>query len=501
MQQTRMFLDDKLGLSTNPFSLRSSEQELNILDEIFFEPNYYKSLMNDLSNGVSGIIIGQRGHGKSSVINKLLEDLEAQEIFTIKIDRFDSIPVKKNETAFIKLMLNEIVTKFSIYLNKNKHLLHEFDKVEKEKLALFIRLFFRTMSKSDYSNVYNNLHKVRVPNFFIRIFNKFGLGLANSIASGVISITSTVIRQSMGLDHIETKNVYKDYFGKIDEINYAKIDINNESHSKESLKQILDELLGLIKKAGFKMTVVLFDKIDEYQELGQDIIKIGDFTSEILTDTELLLNEKLAIGFSLWSELKSELAGRVRFDKFGNIDVRWTSNDLEPLINKRLKHFSLNKSMTLSQIIVHVNDKNELIRLANKSPRDLIIALGHIYQEQANTNQNVSTFDGNCISKGLINFCSTYDYDSIYPTKTGRNKEIKAMINRLLAVRQARFTAKQLTDTFNQNTSQTDGQIKIMINYKLIREDDILGTNNVKYYEVIDPKVEYLIRRSITKIE
>src|SRR2546428_5870579 len=42
------------------------------------------------------------------------------------------------------------------------------------------------------------------------------------------------------------------------------------------------------------------------------------------------LNEKLAIGFSLWSELKSELSGKVRFDKFGTIDVRWLSTDLEP---------------------------------------------------------------------------------------------------------------------------------------------------------------------------
>ncbi|WP_170179757.1 hypothetical protein [Flavivirga rizhaonensis] len=48
----------------------------------------------------------------------------------------------------------------------------------------------------------------------------------------------------------------------------------------------------------------------------------SNFISEILSDTELLLNDKFAIGVSLWSELKTELAGIVRFDKFGIIDVR-----------------------------------------------------------------------------------------------------------------------------------------------------------------------------------
>ena len=75
------------------------------------------------------------------------------------------------------------------------------------------------------------------------------------------------------------------------------------------------------------------------------------------------------------------------------------------------------------------------------------------------------------------------------------------MINRLLRVRVSRLTAKDLTLTFNQNQNQSEGQLKIMLQYKLIQEDDILGPNNEKYYEVVDPKVEYLIRRGVTSIE
>lgn len=496
-----MNLDENLGLTKNPFSKRSSEQELDFLDQIFFEPNYYKTLMDDLSSGDSRFIIGQRGHGKSSIINKLVEDLETKKVFTIKIDRFDSIPTKRNETAFIKLILKSLITKLSVYLEKNKKLLKKLDKHEKEKIALFIRLFFRTLSKSEYGTIYDNLHKVKTKNFFIRLFNTWGLTPVNTLASTAISVTANVIRQSLGLDNIEAKNVYKEYFGSIKEINFEVLDIDKEDCSKEGLKHILDEVLDIVKKLGFRTSVILFDKIDEYQDLNQDISKIATFTSEILSDTELLLNDKFAIGFSLWSELRSELAGVVRFDKFGFIDVRWKLADLEPLINKRIKHFSKNSDILLNKLISNEHDRNEVLYISNKSPRDLISLLSEIYREQSNKDQTVDCFDSVSISRGMISFCSNYDYDSIYPSKTGKNKEVKAMINRILSVRQARFTVKQLTNAFNQNPSQSEGQIKLMLNYRLIREDDILGPNNIKYYEVIDPKVEHLLKRAVLKIE
>jgi Cdc6-like AAA superfamily ATPase len=497
-----LILNNNLGLKRNPFSKRSSEQELEFLEDIFYEPNYYKTLTNDLSTGDSRFIIGQRGHGKTSIINKLVEDLEKEtDLFVVMIDRFDSIPIKTNETAFLILILKTLVTKLSVFLQKNKQLLKSLNQVDKEKLAVFIRLFFSSMSREEFDNIYNNIHKVKTKNRFIKFFNKWGLVPANTITSTAISISSNFVKQSLGLDNIDSPNVYKEYFGTIKEINYDKIHIKSQDCSKENLKKMMDEVLQIIKKLNFKSTIVLFDKIDEYQELNQDIEKIGTFTSELLTDTELLLNANLAIGFSLWSELRSELSGTVRFDKFGFIDVRWKSKDLKPLIDKRVNYFSLDGNKVLDDLFPDENDRNELIKLANKSPRDLISLLGSIYQEQANNNQNVSYFDDHSISSGMVSFCSNYDYDSLYPWKAGRNKEIKAMINRILAVKLNRFTSRDLTRAFNQNNSQSEGQIKLMKSYKLIREDDILGPNSVKIYEVIDPKVEFLVRRLIPKIE
>ena len=45
------------------------------------------------------------GHGKTSVINKLYEDLNKKEnICVVKIDRFETIPIKDNEKNFLFFM-------------------------------------------------------------------------------------------------------------------------------------------------------------------------------------------------------------------------------------------------------------------------------------------------------------------------------------------------------------------------------------------------------------
>ena len=74
------------------------------------------------------------------------------------------------------------------------------------------------------------------------------------------------------------------------------------------------------------------------------------------------------------------------------------------------------------------------------------------------------------------------------------------MVNRLLKLKLTRFSKNQLTAAFNQNSNQSEGQIKIMKNYSLIKEEEIFGQNGV-LFEVIDPKVEFLIKHLVESIE
>lgn len=492
-------INQLLGLQRNPFSKKSSEQEKNFISNIFFEPNYYHTLKDDLSNGDSRFIIGQRGYGKSSIINKLYLDLSQDNILTILIDRYDDVPVKKNETALLKLILKEVTKKLCVFLYSNKKHKKKLNSINLEKLAFYIRMFFVTISPKEYEQVYNNIHNIKAEKIFVKIMNKFGIKIFNSVASTTVNLTSNLISKSLGVDSLSVTNVYTEYMGEFKEKNVDLINV--DEFSKEKLKNILDDLLEMVEKVGFNKTVILFDKIDEYQELQQDVIKIGTFTNEILTDTELLLNNMISFGFSLWSEVKTELAGSVRFDKFDAVDVSWYTNDLEKIINKRLSHFSTNQKISLDSLIKNSHDKKDILNLANKSPRDLISILSSIYQEQANLNVNLNFFSSDAISKGLINFCLNYDYDSQFSSKVGRDKEIKSTINKILSVKNGRFTQKILTDTLNQNAPKSDGQIRLMKKYRLIREEEVMMDSGSKSYEVIDPKIIFMLSRSILRIE
>ena len=361
-------------------------------------------------------------------------------------------------------------------------------------------MFFVSLSAKEHLEIYNNVHNIKTKNIFINAMNMVGIKFFNTMATTIVNLTSSLINKSLGVDSMSVNNAYTEYFGELKEITSESINIDGEEFTKERLKDILDDLLDITETVGFSKTVILFDKIDEYQELQQDVVKIGNFTTEILTDTELLLNNMISFGISLWSEVKTELSGSVRFDKFDAVDVSWHSEDLEKIIDKRLSYFSKNRKVTLSYLIKNQNDKNDILKLANKSPRDLISILSTIHQEQANSNIKLDFFTSESVSKGLINFCLNYDYDSQFSSKVGRKKEIKAMINKILSTKNKRFTAKILSDTLNQSSSQSDGQIKLMKKYRLIREEEIMMDNSSKSYEVIDPKIDFMLSRSISRI-
>lgn len=496
-----MNLFNNLGFSGNPFSKRSSEQELDFISEIFYEPNYYSTLVSDLASGDTRFVIGQRGHGKSSIVNKLFEDLELMNnILVVKIDRYDSIPLKNNEIDLLLIIIRKLVTKLSLKLLVEPKLVKRLNKYEKERLSFLISMFFKSISDAEFQDVVDKIQKFKAKNFLIRLFNRFGINILNQLASSAVNVTSNLVRQSIGIEGISNDNLYREYFGNIEEFKISKQDINSTDCTKDELKNLLDHLFGILSKLGTKKTVILFDKIDEFQQLNQEVSTIANFTSEILSDNELLLNDSFSVGFSLWSELKSELSGTVRFDKFGTIDVRWTNKDMIPLINKRLKYFSKANQINFGHIIRNDFDQEEVIKLANKSPRDLISLLSEIYQEQSNRNISVRTFDDNAIRNGMLNFCRHYDYDSLFPSKVGKNKEIKSMINRLLKMKLVRFNKNNLTSAFNQTSNQSEGQIKIMKNYNLIHEEEILGSHGV-IYEIIDPKVEFMIKHLVESIE
>lgn len=492
-------LDKNIGFIKNPFSKFSAEEEKDFHSEIFYPPIFYSTLLDDLRTGTSRFILGQRGHGKSSIIHKLKEDLEKDNVLTIIIDRFDEISLTNNKIEILNLILTEFVTKYVIFIEKNKHIVKKLNINEKEELSLLIKLFFKPLTNLEFKRKYNTIQKVERKNFLKKVLNLF-IHPTNALLNSGALITAKIISESLGLPNdIEIK--YTEFLKEFDlEKDYNKTENDNFSlNSKRQLKELLSKLNSIAKKSHFNSSVILFDKVDEFQELDQDIEKIANFSKDLLTDTELLMQNDIAIAFSLWSEVKPILSRTVRFDKFKEIDIRWNNNDMIPLINKRIKYFSSNKK-EFTDLFDSRNEIDQIIQICNKSPRDLISCLSDVYDYQ-NIRPDVSRFDGSAVSNGLIKFAKRYDYLSMYPSRTGKNKDILTVINNVLRIKKTSITVKDINDTFNQKSNWSRRKIEQMLKYNLIKENMALGSKQEKVYDVTDPKIIHLIKRNILSLD
>ena len=134
-----MELYKNLGLTENPFSTFSAEEEKNFLSKIYVNPLFYETLKSDISKGHSRFILGSRGIGKTALLLQLRENLKNTNVFTIIIDEFDDIPVKNNDIEISRLIIEKLVTFFCVEISKCPARLSDLDKHQKEKLS-FIRL-------------------------------------------------------------------------------------------------------------------------------------------------------------------------------------------------------------------------------------------------------------------------------------------------------------------------------------------------------------------------
>lgn len=491
------------NLSKSPFAKYSAEEELEILEYIYFEPKYYSELLELLSSGVSRFILGQRGQGKSATIYTLFNDLSKNHTLPLLISRYDDIPLTQNKNFLLYRIMQAMTVGIARHLFENKKERKKLSKQQQQRLSFFIELFYEEHCSNQFIEAAKEIKKVKSHNKISRFFNRNVLGLLNTVINGTVNISSQWIKGAIGLDSGNTELVFKEY---IKEVEYKKIDSYTieevASWKSDRLQKMLLFLIEVSKSLGYESIVVLFDKIDEFSLINSDVEKVTDFTIEILTDTDLLYSDKLSIVFSLWSEVKRSLNRRgIRFDKFKEIDIRWRTEELEPLINHRLKHFSINKEapVTLDSLIPNSNDKRTILQLADHSPRGLIRLLGEIYNEDYDQ-KNLTSFTPSSVSKGLINFCKNFDYESQNPSKLGRRNDLLNWINRALRVRKPNFTIENLNQALNQKSPTSIKHIEELIRLGIIKENYEKTDLGESIYEVIDPKLKYLISRGILEI-
>ena len=249
----------------------------------------------------------------------------------------EGIPLSNNKGYFLYKIVQSMTKRLAEHLYRNQKDTKLLSKEQRGHLSYLVEMFYDEEIAEDYFKQAQVIKAKKRNNWFRRLFNR-NLKLINGVVNGAIKITSSVVRQSMGLPESDDVTTNTAIF---EEIPISEI---NSLSMKEVVDKGNDKLLAMLRllvdialKLNYESIVVLFDKIDEFAEINADINKVAEFTLQILTDTDLLYTNKLSIVFSLWSEVKRTLNNRgVRFDKFQDIDISWRDEELEHIIDKRL---------------------------------------------------------------------------------------------------------------------------------------------------------------------
>ncbi len=490
-------LFNNLGFSTNPFSRYSAEEEKEYLDKIYIKPRYYKTIYNDIKDGASRFIVGERGIGKTALMMNLEQDLKQESVFSIITDEYDGIEINDNSCQILLLVLKKMVTKYSVYLLNNKRIARKMCRQDKEKLSFFINNFFETLIPDEFKRTSDLVTGIGKKKILARIFNIFLLKPTNIFLSGASEWVATTVSKSLGMPGV-SESFYKSY---IPEITVKNLDdkVSIETLDYGTIKNLLKLLVDLIIKSGFKSVSIFMDKIDEYQKLGTNVTNIANFIKGIAADTSLLQIEKCSFVFVIWNKIKEQLNDcGIRYDKFKPIDISWSNEELKIILDRRLKYFSKSEVIETKDIFED-SCISKILNLANKSPRQLLVLISRIYDEQEAENENVNRFSLEACNLGIMEHACTFDFPSLYPGEKGKKTYIVSVVNTILKVGKKEFGSSDLVSVKKYSVQAANNDLKIMREYALI--DEIKGCGGkMKMYRVVHPVIEYLIAMNIEEM-
>lgn len=485
-----MELFSNMGFEKNPFSKFSAEDERTYLKEIYETPRFYQTLVDELVEGNSRYLLGERGVGKSALMFYLIEDLRSKGIYPILIDEYDETPIKNNGYELLLLVEQNIITHLGVELLCNKSKVKKLAKDDREKLAFLINVFFKNLNKNKVKELYEEISGEKKKNIFKRLCNHFLIKPINIILSGASNVAGLTVSKALGLPIIDNNVVYLQFVSELSENGETK---EYSKMNYKDIKEILRETAVLIEKLGYKKLVVFFDKLDEYTKLKSQIDLIVDFIETITTDTSLIYSQEFGFEFLLWNKLKEKMKEKqVRFDKARPIDIDWSKEELKKILSRRLSFFSEHK-IKVEDIFFDSKKLDKVIELANGSPRQLTMLLARIYEEQSKTDGNVKKFSDEAVKRGMNSFCQNFEYELFYPKLT-----IKDVVNRILKVGKTEFTISDLASATKKSIPTATNWIRTMKNVGFVEETEGELSGKAKVYKVIEPKIRYMIEYELS---
>ena len=484
-----------LRLDKNPFAFFTTENELKQSVEIFTPVNDYESILSNFSSDNSLIILGDRGAGKTALLKNLESKIDRKKIISVSITDFSDLPLNFDSKDFYQFLITKISLQLFSSLANEKTRINKLDQEEKILLSYLLQNFVPQISKA---YLRDQIKTIQIPWYKLtyKKFEKFIRDIFNYSATAANTLVDDFLSKHFsGLPPITENIKIKEYF--------PELDINFEENflDQDISYFLIERILKIIEKLQYSKVIVLIDRIDEDQRFENDAELIANYTKLILTDEKLLLTPKLQIIFTSWTTPFNFIKQYVRTQKHSFTVIDWSNRDLENVINNRLKAFSENKVSNYKELFtadVIDDDINQILKLANSTPRDLWHIFSNLLRIQYDKDSLSNKIEKNSISFALNRFIKNFNYFEYYPKKTNarsNSMDIFSYIDLLLKLDGNTFNAKQLKEKNQLQHSTAQSYISSMEKMGLISLSN--PDSGSAQYIIRDPKISYAREKGI----
>lgn len=481
----------KFGLEEYPFSIYNSEQEKK--KGLFIKPSNYSLLEDSFKNGLTTVIVGNRGSGKTKILEDLKEKMNKDTIFCF-IDNYETVSEYDNITDFYNLFLENLVKVIVAKLWVNKKIIKKLSKENKVLLSYLIYRFGNNITEKQITSQINDVQL----SFWKKSINYLAkpiTAVLNYVATATANFGNRMLKEAFGryLPEINAENI-KSIFPDIkfeSDVNFFELDVSYE---------LFERTINMIDEMGFEKPIIFLDKLDEDRRFANDAFEIERFISALLLEGKLLLNTNVQLIFSVWSIPFSGLDSKFRRQKNYVYNVDWNLQELEKVLNRRLSVYSNKQLDDFHKLFcedVTMEDINKIFELCNSNPRDLWHIFHNLFDTQYKLDPN-NKISNEAITKGLENFVVKFDFYEYYPRKKDARKntnDVYSYIQHLLKLDAHDFTRIELQEKASTGGS-TGNYITGMCNLGLTRKTSKKREGSV-LYEICDPKVAYAIDKKL----
>ena len=153
----------EMGFEKYPFRDRTAEQEDT--GKLFIKPEQYPLLLDSYDDNHTCIINGDRGTGKTIIVDDLLRRRENGTLIA-NISNYERVSLNNNLLDFYNLIIQEITRNLLVYINHNPKIIKKMTHEEKILVSFLIMKYGEFITDSQLKKQIESIQLSKFRRFF-----------------------------------------------------------------------------------------------------------------------------------------------------------------------------------------------------------------------------------------------------------------------------------------------------------------------------------------------